>query len=391
MHGTARRRRNFTAAAAAAGLGCVSALPAMAAEWEISLGGYMEMHLGFASLDNPPSVDDGADFSYDADLILDGDITLDNGLTFGGEINLEGGRAGDDGQTPEIDEYFLFVRGSFGDILIGAQDSAGRRMHQGAPDVSLIGTVEGSPGGSAVAQHFPFIGTRSGIRYGSDYYAGTLGSTFIETHGSDQLPRITYFTPRFAGFQLGTSYAGDGGQTAPRLENLFDVGLNYAGSFGGTQLNVSGRWGTATDSQNGPNDPTVWGVGLNLGFGGVTIGGSWAEINDSVTGISDGRSYDVGAAYTTGPWSFSFTYFNGENIDNEHPVQFGLKENLEVFNLGINYKLAKGVGLAAFDSATIGAFAGTTDFNEDVGDGGFGTPGDNVDGFIIGTGILLSF
>ena len=31
------------------------------------------------------------------------------------------------------------------------------------------------------------------------------------------------------------------------------------------------------------------------------------------------------------------------------------------------------------------------DFDEDVSDAGFGTPGDDIDGFIIGTGFRLSF
>lgn len=51
--------------------------------------------------------------------------------------------------------------------------------------------------------------------------------------------------------------------------------------------------------------------------------------------------------------------------------------------LAATYSLAKGVKVSAF-----GAYV---DFEEDVGDGGAGTPGNDVDGFIIGTGIKVNF
>ena len=52
-------------------------------------------------------------------------------------------------------------------------------------------------------------------------------------------------------------------------------------------------------------------------------------------------------------------------------------EDLDMYLVGINYSLAKGVSLGAY-----GAYA---DFEEDTNDGG------DVDGFVIGTGIKISF
>ena len=60
-------------------------------------------------------------------------------------------------------------------------------------------------------------------------------------------------------------------------------------------------------------------------------------------------------------------------------------ENLQAFLLAARYKLAKGVA--------VGAFGAYVDFDEDVGDtaGNSAAGGDDVDGFIIGTGIKVNF
>src|SRR5690606_27287688 len=64
--------------------------------------------------------------------------------------------------------------------------------------------------------------------------------------------KVTYFTPRFAGFQLGLSYTPDvsyngpnpnglgalPGGTLGRIDNVVEVALNYAGSFGSVDLGV---------------------------------------------------------------------------------------------------------------------------------------------------------
>ena len=135
--------------------------------------------------------------------------------------------------------------------------------------------------------------------------------------------------------------------------------------------------GIASNSTNS-DDPQIWGAGLNLGYGGVTIGGSFAEQNDS--GKEDGSVYDAGISYETGPWGFSLTYLHGENVDDEKPFP-GADEEADIFLLGASYELAKGVNIIAF--------AGHVEFEEDMGDAG--GSGDDVNGFAIGTGFKIKF
>ncbi len=411
---------------------------AYAVDWDVKVGGYMEQYAAWSS----PDVDgiisddyDGIDSKQDSEIHFLPSITLDNGLKIGANVQLEGFSGGDN-----IDEAFLFIDGSFGRVLLGSENSAGYLMHYGAPDVTFLNVNSGSLtafvpfSGSVVGQTAfdfdPTVGfdNVATLAVGDDVFRGTLGSTYLENGRNNDAQRFTYFTPRFAGFQLGVSYARDPNQDSnaqlnldvqnPDLSNIFDVGANYVNSFGAFDVAVSGRYGIAAnntglgdifpgggtifDEDVFDGNPTVWSAGLNLGFAGFTVGGSFSEQNN--TFVEDGQSWDAGLAYETGPWGISFTYFHGRNTDNETstpaatPSGFrsdpllGRDETLQEYLLGVNYDLAKGVALNAF-----GAYV---QFDEEVGDtlsdgaGGFVTinpTGDDVDGWVVGTGIKVSF
>ncbi|MEO0428033.1 MAG: porin [Pseudomonadota bacterium] len=359
-----------------------------AAEWNVRVSGYMEQFIAYASsdVDNISGEEfDGVDSKQDAEIRFLPSITLDNGIKIGADVQLEANTTGD-----TIDESFMFIDGSFGRVQLGSENSAGYTMTIAAPDVTFLNVNSGS-----TTAFVPFSGTTGNatsgsVQVGDNIFRGTLGTTFLENLANNDAQRFTYFTPRLAGVQVGFSYARDPLQddnsqvdTNGEIDNFFDVGANYVNSFGGIDVAVSGRWGIAFDP-NG-SDPQVYSFGANLGFSGVTVGGSFAEQNNS--GNLDGQSFDVGISYETGPWGVSFTYFNGENVDNENPTNpFGNDEELDQYLVGVNYKLAKGVDLSAF-----GAYI---DFEEDNGDaaGNVGVAsGDDVDGFIIGTGIKISF
>ena len=376
-----------------------------AAEFEMRGGGHFEAYAAYASSDVngfSGAEFDGIDAKRDVEIFFKPSITLDNGLKIGADVQLEGssGSFGD-----YIDESFVSIKGSFGEILIGSENSAGYKMTYAAPDVTFVNVNSGS-----VSAWIPFSGNvgnnngqagipAGGLNVGDDYGRRTLGSTFIENEGNNDAERFTYFTPRFAGFQLGVSYARDGNQDSVAqlnlngspLSHIVDVGANYVNSFGPVDLAVSGRWGIAQNDTPGAKSPQLWGAGLNLGFdvlgGTLSVGGSFAEQNNA--GTEDGTSYDAGLSYETGPWAASFTYVRGENVNDEdlavNTAAGANDEKLRQMLVGVTYKLAKGVKLMGF-----GAYI---DFDEERGDVGGPnvTIGDDVDGFIVGTGIKLSF
>ena len=252
-------------------------------------------------------------------------------------------------------------------------------MTYAAPGVTWINLNSGS-----TTLFIPWSGNGAG----NDVFRRTLGTTYIENLGNNDAQRFTCFTPRFSGFQMGVSYARDGFQdsnaqinTDPTLRDIFDIGANYVESFGDTNVALSGRYGIADD--NDGSDPEVWAVGLNLGFGGFTVGGSYGE--QTGAGLKNGEIYDMGVSYTTGPWGVSFTYIHGKNqgnddidaADNAFPETGN--ETAEQFLIGLSYDLAKGVNL--------GAYAAYVDFDD--ADGGLSD--DSVDGFVIGTGVKIKF
>ena len=453
--GTGERMKKILLGTSAIALAGATAGQAQAASWDLDWGGYFEASVGFASVDAPGNADyDGVDVLQDSEIIFTPSITLDNGLTFGVDVQLEGVQNGD-----QIDEAFAFVKGSFGQILIGSENSAGYKMTYGAPDKTWINVNSGSLSG-----FIPF----SGGGFGSDVFRGTLGSSYLEVNRNNDAQRITYFTPRFAGFQVGVSYARDAQQdsssavniNAPgTLNNIFDIGANYVNSFGAFDIALSGRYGQgsldlgssvltpavaavpgtpgsaavnglgvrdtgtlqvlssaqnqATFDANGVNNvvvvpftpavaatpgtpgtaavvapgasgnPSVYSVGLNLGYAGFSVGGSYAVMDADGVSAADGNFFDVGVAYGTGPWEFSATYARGEDIDNDTATRnatngliSGPDETLQQVVVGANYKLGKGV--------KAGVYGGWVDFEGSA-------PGVELDGFVVGTGFKLNF
>ncbi len=348
------------------------ATAAHSAEWNVKVGGYHNQFIGFASVDqaNNAGADfDGVDVKQNAEIFFLPSITLDNGLKFGANVQLESNASPD-----RIDESFLFVKGSFGEINLGSENSAGYKMHYAAPNVAIFGY--NSPSTNAFV---PW----SGGGAANGLFRGTIASTYLENARNNDSDRITYYTPRFAGFQVGVSYARDGNQdnntqqdvssAGGQLHDIFDIGANYVQSFGAINVAISGRYGIGQSNvAAGPDTPTVYGFGVNLGYAGFTIGGSWAESNDHNAGVDDGIAYDFGMSYATGPWTFSVTYFHGENGE-----AGGTTDKQDTFGAAVDYKLAKGVRVNLF-----GAYVDL--------DAGAGSAADR-DGWVIGTGLGLSF
>jgi len=381
--------------------------PVNAAEWDLGVGGYFEAQLGYASYNSPTAGDfDGVDAVASSEFYFRPSITLDNGIKLTTRIDFEG-HVGESGAGGEFDEFSFAVRGSFGEIIVGKTDTPGNDMHSGAPMgygpvVNFTGTSS-----NALGSFIPFMNVHGNRMVGDDFHRGTLGSTFASNSGPETHGRIKYISPTIAGFQLGASFGNESPNGAPDRDNFQDVALRYAGEFGAIRVAATGSYGVADNSRDPNARPEVWGAGINIGYGGLTVGGSFAESNNSSNEITDGSAMEVGASFMTGPWSFGLNYMCGKNVDDEH-AGFGPRERFEAITFTTNYYLTghpqrpvtppkpgagydSTYGLAQGVSVVLTGFASYASFKEEVGDGGFGTPGDDVDGFVIGTGIKVSF
>ena len=315
------------------------ASPAAAEEGvKLGLGGYYNSFFWVGDYDEDAGDprDLGPTGIYaDGEVHFKGSTTLDNGITFGVQIELEAFQSGD-----QIDENYAFIEGSFGRFVIGGENTAAYMMQYGAPFVgapinsgwvtSFVPPPVGVTTGSAVvpgAAASPTSASPATTATTSTAIAVTTGfrtpalSTYGDLTNDDHT--IDYFSPRFSGFQLGVSYTpantinGEGknfpvqADQDSELNNGFSVGVNFVDSFGDVDVAVAGGYRRAESPDgSGLEDPEMYSAGLNLGYAGFTIGGSFLlEDSDRAT---DGWGADAGISYSTGPWGASVTGFHSE-------------------------------------------------------------------------------
>ena len=103
--------------------------------------------------------------------------------------------------------------------------------------------------------------------------------------------KITYFTPRFAGFGFGVSWTpdntedGGAGSTLPAVDknafaqqDVWEFGLNYENKFGdfGVLAGVTYAFANSVEFDTpGVDEQENFSAGLNLTFAGFTVGGGY--------------------------------------------------------------------------------------------------------------------
>ena len=300
---------------------------------KLGLDGYMNMFFGIGDTDNDVTDREPTNLFQDGEIWFVGETTLDNGITFGANVQLEAFSPGD-----QIDESFGYVSGSFGRLNIGSENTAAYLMQYSAP-------VVGAPINSGWLTTFipadGIVGPIGGFRTPAISTYGDLGAI-----GNDEKV-ITYFTPRFSGFQVGVSYTptfdggGDGTNVSADsdfdFQHGFSLGANYVNSFGGVDLAIAGGYrraevGDAIDDA-GIDEPQQFSAGVNVGFAGFTVGGSLLVEDSDFT--TDGTAWDAGASYSTGPWSVGASVFSSETD--------GADLEVLAFQGGVAYAVGPGI------------------------------------------------
>ena len=334
-----------TTAIVAAGI-IASAPSAIAAEKiKLGVGGYMEQWIGYTNNDDAALQDfSGFDVKSDAEVNFKGSTTLDNGISIGVNVQLEANsNAGD-----QIDESYMIIKGGFGEINIGSENSAMYKMNY-APSEFGIGINSGDQTG--------WLSTTSNTGGSSisegGYFRAPFGSTYIEPLRANDSEKITYYTPRIEGFQLGLSYSPDTAQDSNGQPNrdtantdLMMAGLNFNRTFGSTSFKASLGYGTVLDGIAGSNtEASAFNAGIGLGFGGFGMGIGYASYDDS--GANDGSGLNAGVNYSSGPWGVSLSYFHGEKDGASTAGVLGGDGEQDTFQLSGKYALGPGVTAAA--------------------------------------------
>jgi hypothetical protein len=337
---------------------------------QVSVGGYWAEYISYTSQDDVGATTNGGsgeitkfDQFSDKEIHFNGRTTLDNGLTIGFRAELEANTEAD-----QIDESFMFVEGRFGRLELGAINNVQYRMAYKAPEAQTrpwsnegnIFNVMAQPTGSA-------------------NFDTMLGTTVSRFHDNDS-EKINYYTPRFAGFQLGASYIPNSSQDrqAPDAISVaysrgWAAAVNFVRTFGAFDVAAYAGYmtwqGPQTSATAGAPDPDQWNVGLQLGFAGFKVGGSYGEISDgraggagtaaaSTAGVGtaatvgnvDGRAFDLGVMYTFGPAAVSLNYIDGENkagscVNATQVCTSPGDDTFSMVSLGGKYTLGPGVSL----------------------------------------------
>lgn len=279
------------------------------------------------------------------DIIAEG--TLDNGMTAGVDAKLmlgsdyanSTGWANSNG-TASFRQLYAYLEGGFGRFEIGGTDGAAYKMHYTSP------------------WFVPGNGVDSPNIYNSLTSGVVRNSTFslLATDAN----KVSYFTPRLAGFQLGVSYTPDTStsigtsnvkanglgilpKSAYAVTEVFEIAANYSGSIAGVDVGADASY-TQGNASAANTNPTEYSFGANLGYEGFTLGGAYYKSDDVAGGLrplagAGSTVWTAGLSYATGPWTVGVAYLNADNDAT------GATNSNDSWQIGGGYSLGSGVDL----------------------------------------------
>lgn len=317
---------------------------------KITLGGFSTFQAGFTSEDLDTNLRSGA-FRSDNVITVRVNGKTDGGLGYGAGIDLQADTSGTaDNSGVNSERTFVYVDGKWGKLQGGSDFGVTKTMKV---DASSIARASGGIDGDFTY----FMSTTSGRTIATpDLYLdyGTTGAVQLGDESQQTINKLSYYTPRFSGFQAGVSYlfdttGADRGQllsradnTSGEAENVILGALNYQGKFSNVsvELAATGEYGNA--EVNTQNDLRTYQLGAKLGYMGFSLAGSYGNLGDSLQTKTTGsdsatRFWTVGGAYETGPFGASVTYIDSQ-------VDGGATNNdFSNLSFGVDYKLAAGL------------------------------------------------
>lgn len=305
---------------------------AMAAEVTVKLGGDIRFDAGFVDDDREDAGE--VVFLQEFRLPITMDAVADNGLQYGAMVRIR--NTGNAGTGIHADRRFIYVGGDWGRMELGAEWGPTTKLEVVAPNIG-IGQLDGT------LPDFTSVGNFAQAQ-ALEYNRST---------------KIAYYTPRFAGFQAGVSYAPELGQEGDSATNrselvgaysdVVEAALQYEGDFGDVGFRagagyVFGDLKQGAINANFDDDLQTYYAGAQVLWGGFAVGGSYYDNNEltsyssttGFSGVEDQDGWNVGATYTTGPFSFAAVYGRTSTDDTDD----------EVIVVGANYTVAPGLSVA---------------------------------------------
>lgn len=309
---------------------------AIAGDLKVTIGGVADFQAGIMG-DDLDGSQRAQGFRNDTEINFTVSGVADNGLEYGAEIDLEADVTADaNSEGTNASRTYLFLKGGWGNLEMGSNTGAAGTMKV---DASNLAAATGGIDGDWTY----FANSAAGYLSTPDlvvgYGAGNLGD-----ESTDNDNKITYYSPRFSGFQLGVSYIPDltdRGQTVSRSDvgfsagDIFQLGLNYTADWNEVHFEAAatGEWGDA--DSGAAEDLFAWNAGALVGYAGFSIAASYGDWDDSLSlANSDSDYWTLGGAYDFGPFGASITYLDSEFADTN---------DFDNLAIGVDYKLAPGL------------------------------------------------
>jgi hypothetical protein len=310
----------------------------------IKVGGFMKAAVGFSEQDGSFEATSSAtarvgydSFNQynDSEIYFTGSTKLDNGIDVSVTVQLEADQVKNGTQ---IDASFMRLTGGFGDLRLGSGSFASAMLANKAPWTGAMNPHGGDYSAWIVKPSANSLSAVQGTSIG----------------GGDDM-KIAWISPTISGLRLGLSYEPSsnnsdappavGGNDGTDVQT-YDVAINYATKVGSADVKADVAYfekhGAATSSN------ATWRMGATVSAGGVTIGGSYMDVDNidtgrgGLAGSDEETAYDIGAMYATGPFKVSATYLHAEQ-----PLASGTAgdDEHDKFILGMNYNMGPGVDL----------------------------------------------
>jgi hypothetical protein len=317
-------------------------------------------------------------------------VVADNGVTYGAAMRL---RASQRSGMIDADLAYIFTQGTFGTVELGTQLNPSMYYHVIAPNNFGTGGLDGDWA----------VGEVGWIQNQVTFLEPYAGGGYTVTTFMKEANRINYLTPRFfsdgtaqsglmgtvsytpvnrtifsnvkrttlnldpqtnrpIGYGRSAAFSNCLGGTEPvgcNYHDIYELGLRYEQAIRDFTLRVGlTRAGGSTGRTNFGepqtyHDLSLWQGGLQLGFGGVLIGGSYTNAGRSsyphqskATGRlyqDDQFTWTAGISYELGPIIVGANYQHGHDAG-DLTVPGARTANL--YAAGLTYWLAPGLSSA---------------------------------------------
>ena len=248
--------------------------PAVAGPMAVTVGGYYNAVVYSQDVDVSEKRDLG--IHNDNEIIFKGKGKAKNGMEIGFQVQLEGEGAD---QKDHIDENYIYVKGDFGKVEIGAENNAPYKQQVSAPKIFGWKTYDNN--------------------FATWSKASNFDKPLMDGIDGDAL-KINYYSPKINGFQFSYSLTPDtsdkNGDTGLYSDSgsgsASAYGIKYSGKISGLKVKASYGVNELDEDTNEPMAEDT-AMGLSISSGNITVGGTMQTVERGADGNNPAVDRDI--------------------------------------------------------------------------------------------------